>query len=121
MLLLRGRSAATQNQSEPAGQTPAARQEQEAAPGAPVASNPAEGPGATPSAQAANHLASPNAPVAPATPFLLGSADTPPAMEPATVLSNMRIAIQQYGSRFGGNPVGTNPEITKALNGDNPK
>ena len=57
----------------------------------------------------------------PPTPFLLGSADTPPAMEPATVLSNMRIAIRQYGSRFGGNPVGTNEEITRALNGDNPK
>jgi hypothetical protein len=42
-------------------------------------------------------------------------------MEPATVLSNMRVAILQFGSRFGGNPVGTNPEITKALNGDNPK
>ncbi len=42
-------------------------------------------------------------------------------MEPATVLSNMRIAIRQYGSRFGGNPVGTNQEITKALNGENPK
>ena len=42
-------------------------------------------------------------------------------MEPATVLSNMRIAIRQYGSRFGGNPVGTNEEITRALNGDNPK
>jgi hypothetical protein len=42
-------------------------------------------------------------------------------MEPATVLGNMRIAVNQYGSRFGGNPVGTNPEITKALNGDNPK
>jgi hypothetical protein len=42
-------------------------------------------------------------------------------MEPATVLSNMRIAIRQFGSRFGGNPVGTNPEITKALNGENPK
>jgi hypothetical protein len=57
----------------------------------------------------------------PATPFLFGSADTPPAMEPATVLSNMRIAIRQYGSRFGGNPVGTNEEITRALNGGNPK
>ena len=54
-------------------------------------------------------------------PFLLGSADTPPAMEPAALLSNMRVAIHQYRSRFGGNPVGTNPEITKALNGDNPK
>ena len=42
-------------------------------------------------------------------------------MEPATLLSNMRITIHNYGSRFGGNPVGTNPEITKSLNGDNPK
>lgn len=42
-------------------------------------------------------------------------------MEPATVLSNMRIVIRQYGSRFGGNPVGTNEEITRALNGENPK
>ena len=42
-------------------------------------------------------------------------------MAPATVLGNMRIAISRYGSQFGGNPVGTNPEITKALNGDNPK
>ena len=42
-------------------------------------------------------------------------------MEPATVLGNLRNAVSQYGSRFGGNPVGTNPEITKALNGENPK
>jgi hypothetical protein len=59
---------------------------------------------------------------APAPPeWLVGSANTPPAMDPATVLSNMRIAINQYGSRFDGNPVGTNVEITRALNGDNPK
>jgi len=30
----------------------------------------------------------------PVTPFVLGSADTPPAMEPAIVLSNMRIVIK---------------------------
>ncbi len=42
-------------------------------------------------------------------------------MDPATVLSNMRVAVHQYGSRFGGNPVGTNPEITRALNGENTK
>ncbi len=42
-------------------------------------------------------------------------------MDPATVLSNVRIVINQYGSMFGGNPVGSNPEITKALNGGNPK
>ena len=36
------------------------------------------------------------------------------------VLENMRHAIRDYGSRFGGNPVGTNPEITRALDGENP-
>src|SRR5437867_2958126 len=63
----------------------------------------------------------PAAALPPPVPFLLGSPDTSPAMEPATVLSNMRIAINQYGSMFGGNPVGSNSEITKALNGGNPK
>jgi hypothetical protein len=33
----------------------------------------------------------------------------------------MRRAIVNYGSTFSGNPVGTNPEITAALNGENPK
>jgi hypothetical protein len=40
---------------------------------------------------------------------------------PAAVLDNMRITFHQYASMFGGNPVGTNPEITAALNGNNPK
>lgn len=42
-------------------------------------------------------------------------------MEPATVVDNMRIVLRNYGSTFGGNPVGNNQEITAALNGDNPK
>jgi hypothetical protein len=42
-------------------------------------------------------------------------------MDAATVLSNMRVTINHYRSMFSENPVGTNPEITKALNGDNPK
>jgi hypothetical protein len=63
----------------------------------------------------------PPKPVPPAIPFLLGSAETPPPMEPGIVLNNMRIAINQYASRFSENPVGTNLEITKALNGGNPK
>jgi hypothetical protein len=42
-------------------------------------------------------------------------------MDAATVLSNMRVTVNQYRSMLGENPVGTNPEITKALNGDNPK
>ena len=33
----------------------------------------------------------------------------------------MRSVFRQYASRFGGNPVGTNPEITAALNGGNVK
>jgi len=41
-------------------------------------------------------------------------------LAPAIVLDNVRTAIRNYGSRFGGNPVGTNPEITRALGGENP-
>lgn len=36
-------------------------------------------------------------------------------------MQNMSRAIHQYGDMFGGNPVGTNPEITSQLNGNNPK
>ena len=42
-------------------------------------------------------------------------------MAPQTALENMRTVIRQYGSTFAGNPVGTNPEITQALQGENPK
>jgi hypothetical protein len=73
-------------------------------------------------------LVPPTTPVAavPATAPLTGSAPVPVeplvnGLPPATVLDNMRTAVRQYGLRFGGNPVGTNPEITKALNGGNPK
>ena len=58
----------------------------------------------------------------------LASAMEPPSgpevasgLPPLTVLENMRSAFHQYQQRFGGNPVGTNPEITKALNGGNQK
>jgi hypothetical protein len=40
---------------------------------------------------------------------------------PAIVLENMGRAIRRYGAMFGGNPVGTNPEITRQLSGNNPK
>jgi hypothetical protein len=40
---------------------------------------------------------------------------------PVTVLQNMSRAIRQYGQQLGGNPVGTNPEITRQLGGENPK
>lgn len=40
---------------------------------------------------------------------------------PDIVLENMSRAVRQFGEMFGGNPVGTNPEITSQLNGNNPK
>jgi hypothetical protein len=40
---------------------------------------------------------------------------------PEIAVENMARAIRQYGQMFGGNPVGTNPEFTKQLSGDNPK
>jgi hypothetical protein len=40
---------------------------------------------------------------------------------PETALQNVQRAVRQYGEMFGGNPVGTNPEITSQLSGNNPK
>jgi hypothetical protein len=91
-------------------------------PAQPAASNAVQTVGeATSTSVPAAAPVTPPPPPRPVTPYSFGSADAPPDMEPATVLSNMRIVIRQYGSRFGGNPVGTNEEITKALNGENPK
>ena len=42
-------------------------------------------------------------------------------LPPLTVLDNARVAMKNYGATFGENPVGTNPEITEALLGKNPK
>jgi hypothetical protein len=42
-------------------------------------------------------------------------------LPPLTVLDNARVAMHNYGSTFGENPVGTNPEITAALMERNPK
>lgn len=41
-------------------------------------------------------------------------------LPPFTVMENMRTVFRLYSSRFGGNPVGTNPEITASLMGGNP-
>jgi hypothetical protein len=44
-----------------------------------------------------------------------------PALPPLTVLDKARVSIHNYHAAFGENPVGTNPEITAALQGKNPK
>jgi len=36
-------------------------------------------------------------------------------------MENLQTTFHQYASTFGSNPVGTNPEITRALQGENPK
>ena len=43
------------------------------------------------------------------------------SLPPLTVLDNARVVMKNYGAAFGENPVGTNPEITAALTGKNPK
>lgn len=43
-----------------------------------------------------------------------------PGLTPMTVMENVRTTFRNYSARFGGNPVGTNLEITRMLNGANP-
>jgi hypothetical protein len=45
----------------------------------------------------------------------------PSKIPPLIAMQNVRRAVRQYGDMFNGNPVGTNPEITAALAGANPK
>ncbi len=51
----------------------------------------------------------------------MATAEEKENIPPAIVVENVGRAIRQYGEMFGGNPVGTNPEITAQLNGGNPK
>jgi hypothetical protein len=78
---------------------------------APTQSNPVAASGVPASSEPAKPL-----------PYVVGSVDAPPTnIPPQIVLENMRRAVINYGSTFSGNPVGTNPEIAAALNGENPK
>jgi hypothetical protein len=57
------------------------------------------------------------APLAPGNPHEPEFTNIPPEI----ALEKIAHAIRDYASMFGGNPVGTNPEITAALNGQNPR
>lgn len=70
----------------------------------------------TPATRTVSTSAKKSAPGGPAGPDL-----DPSGLPPATVLENTRSVFRNFASRFGGNPVGTNPEISAALNGGNPK
>jgi hypothetical protein len=65
----------------------------------------------------ASATASAASPVAPGLPQAQEFTNFPPEI----VLQKVAHAIHDYASMFGGNPVGTNPEITAALNGNNPR
>ncbi len=67
----------------------------------------------TPPPDLASHASSPNPNPA--------ETNEPPALPPQVVVDNARLAVRDYRSAFGENPVGTNPEITAALMGKNPK
>lgn len=56
----------------------------------------------------------------PALPAVAQTAESS-SLPPRTILENMSRTIQQYASMLGENPVGTNPEITSALQGENSK
>lgn len=43
------------------------------------------------------------------------------ALDPRSEMDEVQIALRDYRTALGGNPVGTNAEITKALLGDNLK
>ena len=55
------------------------------------------------------------------TPVLIPVAPEFTNLPPATVMENMRTVFRSYQSMFRDNPVGTNPEITQALDGGNRK
>jgi hypothetical protein len=89
-----------------------------------------EVPGETPSADTNSALTGPVA-SKPKPPTLAALEEPPSVVEPtestssslppATVLENMRAVFRQYNQRFGGNPVGSNREITATLDGQNPQ
>jgi hypothetical protein len=100
--------------------------------GAPATQSSSAGQPENPSALPNNSATVPSAPPpTPASPPNLAAkagavlpvtATVPPLdIPPEIVLQNVRHAITQYGAMFGGNPVGTNPEITAALAGNNPR
>ena len=87
----------------------------------------AAGRSSQPSPRATASGPAPPAPVAPPPGVALPPAAVPPMpaefsnTPPAVILESLRTCFRDFGSAFGGNPVGTNPEITSALNGGNPK
>lgn len=59
------------------------------------------------------------------TPITVGTPFKHPQLRPEehkalAEIQDLALTLRRYGQRFGGNPVGTNAEITRDLNGGNP-
>jgi hypothetical protein len=78
-------------------------------------------PGANSNSASQNSTASPSESLASRAGEYIADTNVPANLPPETVLQNVRRAVRLYGEAFGGDPVGTNPEITAALMGRNPK
>lgn len=115
--------------SQPAGMPKRSQEEAQPMPASnplpvpPPSTNPLSSPGSEPAPLVSSSgTANPSSPQPAAlTPELPPLSAELASLPPRTVLENLRTSVRQYGAMFGGNPVGTNPEITKALQGDNPK
>jgi hypothetical protein len=66
--------------------------------------------------QLASRAASPNPAIAPG-----AETNALPDLPPSIALDKARVVIHNYRAAMGEDPVGTNPEITAALKGKNPK
>jgi hypothetical protein len=87
----------------------------------PVASNTPASPAAGNNSSSLNAVLPPSTSLAAKAGVRVVETNAASDMPPEIVLQNVRRAVHQFGEMFGGNPVGTNPEITAALTGKNPK
>ena len=85
-----------------------------------------EAPSATPPTPiATENSEDPPSPATPDSPLAPGELPAPGKPAPPDVirneLENLQVSFRDYRTAFGENPVGSNTEITKALDGGNPK
>jgi len=115
----------------PTAQPPAARAPK-VTPASPTPDRPAAGqPGVAPAVPGAGTPTAEPAPGSPAAPGPTAQARLPVQLPPlspdvsresvAEALDNLHFALRDHRAALGGNPVGTNAEITNALFGDNVK
>jgi hypothetical protein len=91
------------------------------APGQPPAPAPASGSSQIETPPAASGTGTLDRPITAPIPVRIPDPPDFPDPPPLVVMERTRAIFRKYSSLFNGNPVGTNPEITAALNGGNLK